>query len=113
MIESKLLDLFGRKCPNYHLLAEKFAKQTFSICTCSKCRHCIAGKSYGGKPQKTCKRMMDELLEVGAPIGYSLVAENGTCDAAQFTQEDYSNFVLKGQDAVTHEEQEQPKPKAS
>lgn len=100
MITNDLLKLLARKVPNYHLVSPKFAKETFSICTCSKCRFCLLGKSYGtpekdGKPQRNCKRVFDELLELGEPTGHSLVAEYGTCDAARFTPQSYEDFQLE------------------
>ena len=100
MITNDLLKLLARKVPNYHLVSPKFAKETFSLCTCSKCRFCLLGKSYGtpekdGKPQRNCKRVFDELLELGEPTGHSLVAEYGTCDAARFTPQSYEDFQLE------------------
>lgn len=97
MITNDLLKLLARKVPNYHLVSPKFAKETFSLCTCSKCRFCLLGKSYGtpekdGKPQRNCKRVFDELLELGEPTGHSLVAEYGTCDAARFIPQSYENL---------------------
>ena len=108
MITNDLLKLLARKVPNYHLVSPKFAKETFSLCTCSKCRYCLLGKSYGtpekdGKPQRNCKRVFDELLELGEPTGHSLVAEYGTCDAARFTPQSYDNFQLEAENAPPHE----------
>lgn len=102
MITNDLLKLLARKVPNYHLVSPKFAKETFSLCTCSKCRFCLLGKSYGtpekdGKPQRNCKRVFDELLELGEPTGHSLVAEYGTCDAARFTPQSFDNFKLEAE----------------
>ena len=100
MITNDLLKLLARKVPNYHLVSPKFAKETFSLCTCSKCRFCLLGKSYGTpekdvNPQRNCKSVFDELLELGEPTGHSLVAENGTCDAARFTPQSYEDFQLE------------------
>lgn len=102
MITNDLLKLLARKVPNYHLVSPKFAKESFSLCTCSKCRFCLLGKSYGtpekdGKPQRNCKRVFDELLELGEPTGHSLVAEYGTCDAARFSPQSYDNFQLEAE----------------
>ena len=108
MITNDLLKLLARKVPNYRLVSPKFAKDSFSLCTCSKCRFCLLGKSYGtpekdGKPQRNCKRVFDELLELGEPTGYSLVAEYGTCDAARFTPQSYENFQLEAESVTTNE----------
>lgn len=108
MITNDLLKLLARKVPNYHLVSPKFAKETFSLCTCSKCRFCLLGKSYGtpekdGKPQRNCKRVFDELLELGEPTGHSLVSEYGTCDAARFTPQSYDNFKLEAEIATQTE----------
>ena len=102
MITNDLLKLLARKVPNYHLVSPKFAKDTFSLCTCSKCRFCLLGKSYGtpekdGKHQRNCKRVFDELLELGEPTGHSLVSEYGTCDAARFTPQSFDNFKLEAE----------------
>ena len=108
MITNDLLKLLARKVPNYHLVSPKFAKESLSLCTCSKCRFCLLGKSYGtpekdGKPQRNCKRVFDELLELGEPTGHSLVAEYGTCDAARFTPQIFDNFQLEAESMTTTE----------
>ena len=101
MIETHVLKILAKTAPNYHVVAERFAKDTFSVCTCAKCRNCLTGKTYGspdkaGVTCRNCKRIMDALHNVGRDAaGYSRVDAFGTCDAAQFTREDYSHFTLE------------------
>lgn len=101
MIESKILNLLRRKVPNYHIVSERFAKGTLSICTCGKCKHCLKGTSYGspekdGVQQWSCKRVFNDLMDMGC-YGHARVNEFGTCDAAQFIPEDYSKFAIEQQ----------------
>lgn len=103
MIDSHVLKILAKTAPNYHVVAERFAKDTFSVCTCAKCRNCLKGKTYGtpekdGVTCRNCKRIMDALHNVGKDAaGYSRVDAYGTCDAAQFVKEDYSRFTLEGE----------------
>ena len=101
MIESKVLNLLRLRVPNYHIVSEKFAKGTFSLCTCGKCRNCLKGTSYAtpekdGVQQWSCKRVFDDLMKMGC-YGHARVNEFGTCDAAQFIPEDYTKFALEQQ----------------
>lgn len=101
MIEAAVTKVLTRKCPNYHVVAERFAKYTFSLCTCSKCRFSLLGTNVTQtKPERTCKPLLDRLIEDKLPIGYARVDANGTCDAAQFIPEDNRDFRLKCERAV-------------
>lgn len=101
MIEASITKVLQRKCPNYHRVSERFAKDTFSLCTCKKCRFSILGTDVSRtKPERTCKPLLDRLIEDGLPIGYARVDANGTCDAAQFVPEDNRDFRLESERAV-------------
>lgn len=97
MIETSVLKVLSRLCPNYHLVSEKFAKGTYSLCTCAKCANRSLGKTSTGKPERWCYPLYLRLRDEGLPIGYSRVDENGTCDAARFVPEDNTRFHLEGE----------------
>lgn len=101
MIEASITKVLTRKCPNYHLVSQRLAKDTFSLCTCKKCRFSVLGTNVARtKPERTCKPLLDRLIEDGLPIGYARVDANGTCDAAQFVPEDNRDFRLESKRAV-------------
>lgn len=98
MIEAALMRVLMRKCPNYRVVSERFAKDTFSLCTCRRCEKSVLGMNVGRtRVERTCKPLLDRLIEDELPIGYAVVCENGTCDAASFIKEDNSKFRLEGE----------------
>lgn len=97
MIESSVLKVLERRTPNYHLVAEKFAKQTFSLCCCAKCQDSELMKVKGECVHLVCQRVYERLKEIGAE-GHAIVSELGTCDAARFCKEDYSRFRLEAEE---------------
>lgn len=112
MIEAKITNVLSRKCPNYHLVSERFAKDTFSLCTCQKCRFSILGTNVARtKPERTCKPLLDRLMEDELPIGYARVDAYGTCDAARFVPEDNRDFRLQSELAVIRTCKENAEPK--
>lgn len=101
MIEHKITEVLRRKCPNYHIVTASLSKETFSLCTCAKCRFSILGTNVARtKPERTCKPLLDRLIEDELPIGYARVDCLGTCDRARFVPEDNSDFRLKSEQAV-------------
>lgn len=113
MIEASVLKLLQRAAPNYHLVAERFAKDTYSLCTCAKCANSVDGRHYGtpekeGRRCRHCKRVADALHNDGRnAAGYAKVDEYGTCDAARFKPEDNGNFKLDGGKAITFRNEEE------
>lgn len=95
MIESSTLKLIMKAAPNYHLVSEKFARESFGVCTCGKCTNCVHGKTGASKARHECSGILKRLTFAGLPTGYAKVDEFGTCDAAKFIPEDYSNFKLE------------------
>lgn len=101
MIEAAITKVLMRKCPNWHLVSKRFAKETYSLCTCAKCRFSVLGTDISRtKPERTCKPLLDKLIDDGLPIGYARVDANGTCDAARFVPEDERDFRLESETAV-------------
>lgn len=101
MIDASILKVLARKCPNYHIVSERFAKGTFSVCTCKNCRFSVLGTNAARtKPERNCKPLLDRLIEDGMPIGYARVDAFGTCDAASFVPDDGSPLRLESERAV-------------
>lgn len=96
MIDCSTLALLTRRVPNYHLVSQSFLKGTFSVCNCAKCRHSDLAV-VKNSTHLVCGRVLEHLRETGAQTGLAIVAENGTCDAAQFTSEDWSKFRLEAE----------------
>jgi len=94
MIDSTILKLMTRRVPNYHLVREAFLRGSLSVCNCARCRHSDL-KQVKNSMHLVCGRVLEYLREAGAADGIAIVAENGTCDAAQFVSEDYTNFRLE------------------
>ena len=101
MIDSKITEVLRRKCPNYHVVTASLAKETYSLCTCSKCRFSVLGTDVPRrKPERTCRPLLDRLIEDELPIGYARVDNLGTCDRARFEPEDNRDFRLQCEQAV-------------
>ena len=101
MIEHKITEVLQRKCPHYHLVPASIAKDTFSLCTCGKCRFSVLGTNVAKtKPERICKPLLDRLIEDGLPIGYARVDSLGTCDRAKFEPQDNRDFRLQSETAV-------------
>ena len=101
MIEHRITEVLQRKCPSYHTVPASIAKDAFSLCTCGKCRFSVLGTNVARtKPERTCKPLLDRLIEDGLPIGYARVDNLGTCDRARFEPEDNRDFRLQCETAV-------------
>ena len=101
MIEERITRVLQTKCPAYHLVSASLAKDTFSLCTCGKCRFSVLGTNVARtKPERTCKPLLDRLIEDDLPIGYARVDNLGTCDRARFVPEDNRDFRLQSETAV-------------
>lgn len=99
MIEGAIIKLLAKRVPNYHLVSPKYGRDTYSLCTCPKCKHskirAPEGDSVKGK--RFCGLVLRHLIALGQPEGHALVAENGTCDASVFEKEDYTDFSLQSE----------------
>lgn len=96
MIDSAVLKVLAKRTPNYHTVSPSIIKATFSVCNCARCRHHTLDRIGGETVHGICQRVRERLEELGAS-GHAIVADNGTCDAAQFTPEDYSRFALEAE----------------
>lgn len=91
MVDYTVLKIISKCAPNYHITA---ARRASSVCTCRACKMSEM-KNVGGKTHLVCEPIYNALKKVGAAEGYSIVAENATCDAAMFTPCDMQGFKLE------------------
>lgn len=87
MIPGNIVRILSRQVPNYHLVAKGIAKRSISLCVCKYCKY---GVEFSG-PTLFCNRVFPYFIDKG----YSLVAENGTCDKAEFRRDAGKDIVLE------------------
>lgn len=89
MIPGNIIHILARQVPNYHLVAQRIARSSLSVCACRNCKYGVDnGKLFDGK--LFCDRVFPLFIDKG----YALVAENGTCDRAEFRKDDGTDIVL-------------------
>lgn len=91
MIPGNIIHILARQVPNYHLVAQRIARSSLSVCACRNCKYGVLGddKLFDGK--LVCTRVFQLFIDKG----YALVAENGTCDRAEFRKDDGTDIVLR------------------
>ena len=80
MIDSHILKVMQKSCPNYHVLSDAVCSKG-TVCTCSRC---MRGQWRSGK--RECKPLDERLALLEYPRGYARVDKCGTCDRAQDPQ---------------------------
>lgn len=76
MIDSHILKVMQKSCPNYHIVAQS-AQKASSVCLCARCLRHIRKEGA-----THCGELFDRLVQMDYPIGYSRVDIGATCDRA-------------------------------